>query len=172
MKTLVKVNLLKEEITMTKATARKASSVGSKEYEDFLKAKRDFPTFAVKVVSPETKKPRENQNKDLKIALMREIIAVSTNNDEKAIEAFDTIRASTKGRSGCYTTPKAYFLERYPNWRNYLLKVENYRKEEAERQTEQQEEPQASQQAEAAPVAVEVQEQREGTEKLFGVFGR
>lgn len=153
MKTNIKINVSAKEITMTKATAKKASLFSTTEYEHLVQAMKDFPNFTVKVVSTKT---RESSNKGLTMPLMEQLVAGMTNNDKAAIARFEAVKDSYKGTNFHFSKPKAYFLSEYPNWREWLPQVE-----------EQQEK-----QAGVAPVVAEVQEQKEDSSKRFNMFGR
>ena len=168
MKTLVKVNVATEEITMSKATARKAAAVGSKEYDQLARAKKDFPNFRVKILSP---KPKESSNKGLTVDVMREIIMLNGRDSTKIIDEFDRIRKGTKGTSHRFSAPKAFFLSTYPNWREFLEEAEE-RLEERKKQTQQTAPEQQEKPTEAAQAEAEMQAQAEGAGKLFGVFRR
>jgi len=121
MKTNIKINVLTEEITMTKATFKKASFVGTQEYEQLVKAKRDFPSFAVKILSPKVNK---NTNKGLTMELMNKLIWIMANDDIKAIERFEEVKKSYAETNFHFSKPKAYFLSQYPTWRKWLPQVE------------------------------------------------
>ena len=166
MKTNIKIGVLEKEITMTKATAKRASIFGTTEYEHLVKAMKDFPNFTVKITSP---KPRAYYNKGLTIELMREIIKVNANGNSEIMEEFKKIKRSTTGTEFNFSAPKAYFLYKYPNWRESLETVEERRKEQEEfdkqlkgeelQETEPTEERQ-DEQAQSEPVtAVEEQKQ-------------
>ena len=182
MKTNIKINVLAKEITMTKATAKRISIVGSDEYEQFLRATRDLPDFKVRIATPKTKKARESANKGLTFDLMREIIEVSTENNKTAIEEFEKVRVGAKTTNARYSTPKEYFLANYPEWRDSLLKVERRREEQEklgnqakdeERQAAEPTDERKEEQAQAEQVAaVEEQGQKEDSNKRFNMFGR
>jgi hypothetical protein len=150
MKTNIKIGVLEKEITMTKATAKRASIFGTTEYEHLVKAMKDFPSFTVKITSP---KPRDNRG--LTKPLMKKLVREMTNNNAKAIAAFEGVIKCYEESSFHFSKPKAYFLAEYPNWREWLPQAE-----------EQQEE-----QAQAEPMAaVEEQEQKEDLSKRFNTF--
>ena len=152
MKTNIKINLLAKEISMTKATAKRASLFGTTEYQHLVQATKDFPDFQIKILSP---KPREGNNKGLTMPLMTKLVAGMTNNDKSAMARFETVKEKYKETNFHFSKPKAYFLAEYPNWREWLPRVE-----------EQQEE-----QAQAEPMAaVEEQEQKEDSSKGFNTF--
>jgi len=151
MKTNIKIDAVKKEITMTKATAKRASIFGTTEYEHLVKAMKDFPNFTVKITSP---KARERDNKGLTKPLMKKLVREMTNNSADAIAAFDGVIKCYEESSFHFSKPKAYFLAKYPNWREWLPTVE-----------EQQEQVQAEQVA-----AVEEQEQKEDSSKGFNTF--
>jgi hypothetical protein len=121
MKATVKINVSAEEITMTKATAAKASFVGTKEYEHLAQAKKDFPNFRVKILSPKT---TANNNKGLTLAVMDSLVKAITNGNQEASNAFEAVKECYKGSSFHFSKPKAYFLSQYPNWREWLPEVE------------------------------------------------
>jgi|GEM_PF-984999 len=150
MKTNIKINAVTEEITMTKTTAKKASTIGTEEYKQLVRAKRDFPTFAVKITTPKAN-PKAKSDKGLTMALMENLVAGMTNKDKTAIARFEAVKEQYTKTNFHFSKPKAYFLAEYPNWREWLPQVE-----------EQQEE-----QAEAAPAAAEEQKQREGANKFL-----
>jgi len=159
MKTTVKIDAVSKEITMTKAAAKRASVVGTKEYKDLAQATRDFPNFAVKILSP---RARAYNNKGLTIELMREIIKVNANGNSEIMEEFEIIRRRNTGTEFHFSAPKAYFLSKYPNWRESLETVEERQKvqEELDKQAKgeelQETEPTAERQEEqvqAEPVA-------------------
>ena len=152
MKTNIKIGVLEKEITMTKATAKRASIFGTTEYEHLVKAMKDFPNFTVKIVSP---KPREN--KGLTKPLMKKLVREMTNNSAEAIAAFDGVIKCYEESSFHFSKPKAYFLAEYPNWREWLPQMEE----------QQEEQTQAEQVA-----AVEEQGQKEDSSKRFNMFGR
>lgn len=129
MKALVKVNVLTEEITMTKATAQKAGVIGSDEYEQLVKVKRDFPHFRVKITSP---KARANSGKGLTMALMEKLIRGMTDDDQAAIERFEAVRDRYKGTNFHFSKPKTYFLSEYSDWREWLPQVEDQPEEPAQ----------------------------------------
>ena len=52
----MKINYTNNTIEMSKNEAKKASVIGSNEYKALLRAKRDFPSYYIKIVSRESKK--------------------------------------------------------------------------------------------------------------------
>lgn len=150
MKTKIRISAETEEITMSKATAKRASIIGTEEYKQLVKAKRDLPTFAVKIATQKTN-PKAKSSKGLTMPLMNKLVAGMTNNDEAAIARFEAVKDSYKNTNFHFSKPKAYFLAEYPEWRDWLPQVE-----------EQQEG-----QAKVPPVAKEVQEQREEASKFL-----
>ena len=115
----IKINPFAEEITMTKATAKKASLVGTKEYQQLVQATKDFPNYTIRIASP---KGRETSDKGLTMEVMQKIIREVDN--KEAFAKFETIRKGCKGTKSHFTKPKAYFLSEYPNWREWLSEVE------------------------------------------------
>jgi len=131
MKTNIKIDAVKKEITMTKATAKRASFAGSKECEQLAQTMKNFPTFTVKVLN---QKSRESKHKGLSVDIMERLIKVMTDNSEEALEKLRKEKAKHKGTKGHYSKLKEYFLEEYPNWREYLYAVEKRQAEEQEQE--------------------------------------
>lgn len=127
MKTTIKINAVTEEIIMTKATAQKAASIGSEEYKQLARAKKDFPNFAVKILSP---KAKAKSDKGLTMALMERLVGVMTNDSQTAIADFAKVKKDYKGTNFHFSKPKTYFLAEYPNWREWLPQVEEQLAEE------------------------------------------
>ena len=121
MKTLVKINAVTSEITMSKSVATRASSINTDEYNQLLQATRDFPNFKVRVLSPKT---RENKHKGLTMELMERLIWAMTNDSMKAIEGFEEVKKCYEGTNFHFSKLKAYFVSQYPNWREWLPQVE------------------------------------------------
>ena len=135
MKTNIKINAVTREITMTKATAKRASFAGSKECEQLAQTMKNFPTFTVKVLN---QKSRESKHKGLSVDLMENLIKVMTDNSEEALEELRKEKAKYKGTKGHYSNLKEYFLAEYPNWREYLYAVEKRQAEEQAQKGEKQ----------------------------------
>jgi len=135
MKTLIKINPVTSEITMSKATAQKASYIGTDEYNQLLQVKKDFPDFKVKVLSP---KGKENSNKGLTIELMEKLIKAMTNNNQDAVKGFEAVKDTYKGTSFHFSKPKEFFLIEYPDWKEWLPNIEKKKKKEKEKQQEEQ----------------------------------
>jgi len=126
MKNLVKVNVATGEITMTNATAKRAAVIGSDEYKQLLQATKDFPNFKVKVL---TTKAKENRDKGLTIELMEKLIKGMTNNSQAAIAGFEEVKETFRGTNFHFSRLKAYFLAKYPDWREWLPEAEQGEKE-------------------------------------------
>ena len=121
MKTLIKINHAKEEINMTKATAKKASIIGTDEYRQLVEVKRDLPNYTVVIVSP---KGKENSNKGLTLPLMETLIKAMSNDNQAAIEGFDKVRNYYQNSNFHFSKPKEYFVSHYPDWREWLPKID------------------------------------------------
>jgi len=121
MKSAIKVNVLEKEITMTNTTAKKASSINTDEYNQLLQATRDFPNFTIKIIAPKMKK---DSSRGLTVALMENLIEVMAKDSEKAIKEFEAVKKCYEGTNFRFSKPKAYFLSKYPDWREWLPDVE------------------------------------------------
>lgn len=129
MKTNIKINVLAKEITMTKATAKRASLFGTTEYEHLVQAMKDFPNFEVKILSPKT---RDSNNKGLTMPLMTKLVKEMSNNSPEDIKAFHEVVKCYENSSFHFSKPKAYFLSEYPNWREWLPQVEERQQEQSD----------------------------------------
>ena len=125
--TNLNVNAVSRKIEMTKAFEKKASRVGTKEYEALVKAMRDFPTFEV-VVKETTAK--ENNHKGLTVKYMDKLVAEMTNNDEKAIKDFKDVKKFYKDTNFSFSKVKEYFLTKYPTYKEFIAKAEIEKEEE------------------------------------------
>ena len=120
-KTTIRINAVTSEITMTKTTAQRAGSIGTKEYEQLAQAKRDFPDFTIKITAPKMKK---DGSRGLTIDFMEKLIKAMTNNDEQASNSFKAVRELYQNTNFRFSKPKEYFLSQYPDWREWLPDVE------------------------------------------------
>ena len=133
MKTLIKINHAKEEINMTKATAKKASIIGTDEYRQLVEVKRDLPNYTVVIVSP---KGKENGNKGLTLPLMETLIKAMSNNNQAAIDGFDKVRNYYQNSNFHFSKPKEYFVSHYPDWREWLPKIDERQAGQAQSESE------------------------------------
>lgn len=131
MKTTIRINAVTEEIIMSKATAAKAKYIGTEEYKQLARAKKDFPNFTVKISSPKYN-PKAKSNKRLNMMLMDRLVEVMSSGSQKAITDFAKVKQDFKGTEYHFTKPKAYFLLQYPNWNEWLSQVEEQQEEQAE----------------------------------------
>ena len=131
MKTKINISQVDKKITMTKATAKKASSYGSEEYKLLLKFMNDYPNFDVEIVSPKTKAKAAN-NKGLTMAVMEKYVREMSNGNTEAIEEFRVIKDFYQKTPSHYSKPKKYFLSQYPNWQEWLPQAEKQQAQAAE----------------------------------------
>ena len=130
MKTNIKINAVSGKIIMTKATEKKVRGCDVVACDQLAEAMRKFPNFKIEVVSPKVKAVN---NKGLTIGLMEKLIKVMTNGNEEAIKGFEVARETYKGTNFHYSKPKAYFLSKYPDWREW-----SPQEEESQEQVEEQ----------------------------------
>ena len=127
MQTKIKINAVTSEITMTKTTAQKASSINSEEYKELLQATRDFPNFTIKIIAPRTKK---DTSRGLTMEYMERLVKAMTNDSERAIKEFEAVKRLNENTNFRFSKPKAYFLSKYSDWRKWLPTVEETQEEQ------------------------------------------
>ena len=122
------INVIAKEIVMTKAFEKKASKVGTDEYNELVALMRDFPTFTIKVKDIK-KKAGKKTYKGLTVAEMRRFIATV---GEKEVRVFDKVVEIAKQRhqTGSYAVVKKWFLNNYKDL--YEAELERIAEEQAE----------------------------------------
>ena len=124
----VAVNLISKEITINKAFARKAETMGTPEFEELKKAIQDFPQFSIKVKAPQA---REKDHKGLTKDLMKKLVKEMSDNNQADIKKFNEVIALYEGTNFHFSKVKAYFLVKYPAYKDFLAEDENQVQETA-----------------------------------------
>ncbi len=110
-------------IIMNKKFAAAANRYGTPEYKLLLKIREDYPLFQTETRSGR-KRTTCNANKRLTYANMRLYIQCQLNSKE-LLETFDKIKVEAKGKPSPYAFVRAWFVERFPDYKNFTTLEEN-----------------------------------------------
>ena len=135
MKNTLKLSHAKREIVMDRTFAKLAENTMSAEYAHLQQVRRDYPTYTV--VKRQIKK---NSNKESYKGLTYEymetyILSHGTSETRIAnLREFNEMRLIAECHSKAFRYPviKAWFLEMYPEVKNFGMKAEAAAEEEAE----------------------------------------
>ena len=113
----IKINAVSRQIEISKAFEKRASRVGTREYEELVTALRDFPQFKIVMKTPTAK---EYNHKGLTFEFMEKLIKYMTDNNQAAIDGFNNVKELCKGSNFHFSKPKEYFLLKYPNYKAFV----------------------------------------------------
>lgn len=127
----LKINHEKRQLVMDRTFAKKAENTSSEEYRHLQEVRRDYPLYSV-VRRQIKQKPNQEHYKGLTYDYMRTYIAAHAGETladcaeretvvKAALESFDEMILVSKCHSTAYRYPviKKWFLEQYPEVRNY-----------------------------------------------------
>ena len=106
-KSNIKVNVMEQTISVSKAFYKKACVYGTTEYKQLTDAQRNNPTFDVKF-----KEYDKKTYNGLTIAKMREYILTQDNSEDRLIE-FEAVVTTAKAKGAQYPLTKKWFLAAY-----------------------------------------------------------
>ena len=120
MKTGYTFDSITNTVTISASFAKKASQVGSAEYDIMLKLRKDYPSL--KVVKEE-----KTAKKQLTYKEMAEFIALHRNKDE-LMKAFEAAKTLSRFHSMPFTFVKAWFEKTFPYSKdgNYEMDAEGF----------------------------------------------
>ena len=120
MKTGYNYDAINNTVTISASFAKKASQVGSDEYDIMLKLRKDYPNL--KVVKEE-----KTAKKQLTYKEMAEFISLHRNGDELK-KAFEATKTLSRFHSMPYTFVKAWFEKAFPYFKNgsYEMDAEGF----------------------------------------------
>ncbi len=105
----VSFNHAAKVIIITKAFEKAANNIGSTEYNELVKIRRDFPDYTIKRKEIE-KNTSKQSYKGLTVKEMKRFIATRS---EKEVELFDKVCEIAKNKQGKYAVIKKWFLDNY-----------------------------------------------------------
>lgn len=135
MKNTLKIDFTKEQIIMDRTFAQKVTDTSSAEYRHLQEVRRDYPDYKV-VLRKIKKNPNKETYKGLTYEYMRNYI-LTHEDDEKVLEVLAEF-SEMKQISRCHSQAKRYpviknwFLEKYPEIKNFGEKVEVSEEDENE----------------------------------------
>lgn len=115
----VSFNHAAKVIIITKAFEKAANNIGSTEYNELVKIRRDFPDYTIKRKEIE-KKTSKQTYKGLTVKEMKRFIATRS---EKEVELFDKVCKIADSKQGKYAVIKKWFLDNYQ--KEYDKELEN-----------------------------------------------
>lgn len=127
MKNIV-INSKKSVIEISKSFEKKASIVGSAEYEMLQKARRDYPTFTV-ATKRAAKKAKDNY-RGLTYSYMEKYIKAHDDENDSIMKDYKELRALTDEAKEMMAEPltygemKAWFFETFPEIEEFHAKRE------------------------------------------------
>ena len=124
MKNILKVDFSKNAIIMDRTFAKKCTDTRSEEYTQLQRVRQDYPSFAVL-----TRTIKRNENKEtykgLTYKYMEDYIRTHESEETASavLEEFEELRliAQCHAKAFRYPTIKKWFLEKYPNVKNFCI---------------------------------------------------
>ncbi len=130
-KSNIKVNVMEQTISVSKAFYTKASHFGTPEYEQLTRAKNENPSFTV-VFKTSDKKTYNG----LTLARMMEYIQTQENSEERMIE-FEAVKTTAKAKGAQYPLTKKWFLNTYPEYKESTINPSEKAKADARAMSQQ-----------------------------------
>lgn len=107
------INYIENTIVVTKSFLKKAGTIGSKEYNELAKVRRDFPDFRIQQREITKKQGKKTYGK-LTYKVMGEFIeAQEEDNAAEVLAEFERVQRLSKVQNGSYAYVKIWFLSRY-----------------------------------------------------------
>lgn len=132
--TEIRINETKRTIEVTKAFYKEASKFGTREYRELQEVRRDYPNF--KVVTNKTAS-KSNGFKGLTLEYMENYIK-GHDTDNEIMSEFNILCGKDQegnkvefAESASYGEIKKWFLNKYPQIKEYHNKLENILKKSA-----------------------------------------
>ena len=115
----VTFNHAAKEIIITKAFEKAANKVGSTEYNELVKIRKDFPDYTIRRKEIE-KNTSKQSHKGLTVKEMKRFISTR---DEKEVALFERVCEIAENKQGKYAVIKKWFLNNYKD--EYEKEIEN-----------------------------------------------
>ena len=119
----VTFNHAAKEIIITKAFEKAANKVGSTEYNELVKIRKDFPDYTIRRKEIE-KNTSKQSHKGLTVKEMKRFISTR---DEKEVALFERVCEIAENKQGKYAVIKKWFLNNYKE--AYEKEIENLKLE-------------------------------------------
>ena len=112
------IDVLNNTVTLTASFLRKASVIGSAEYQEMLQLRRELPDYEFrKAEAPKQKKA--NKNKNLTYPHMRDFIRATASSQDEAqmiLDEMKRVEALSKIQANPYKYVHDWFIKRFPNY--------------------------------------------------------
>lgn len=128
--TNITINDKKMTIEMTKAVANRAKKFNTVEYKDLQLVRKDYPNYTV-VIKTASKKSNKNQFKGLTYNYMEKYIKAHDDDEQSIMNEYLDMRALSDDAKEAmadalsYGEIKAWFLDKYPQIREFHTRREN-----------------------------------------------
>ena len=119
----VTFNHAAKEIIITKAFEKAANKIGSIEYNELVKIRKDFPDYTIRRKEIE-KNTSKQSHKGLTVKEMKRFISTR---DEKEVVLFERVCEIAENKQGKYAVIKKWFLNNYKE--AYEKEIENLKLE-------------------------------------------
>lgn len=119
----VSFNHAAKEIIITKAFEKAANKIGSTEYNELVKIRRDFPDYTIRRKEI-AKKDNKKSFKGLTVEEMRRFLSTI---GEADVKLFERVCEIAEGKQGKYAVIKKWFLNNYKE--AYEKELENLKLE-------------------------------------------
>ena len=119
----VSFNHAAKEIIITKAFEKAANKIGSTEYNELVKSRRDFPDYTIRRKEI-AKKDNKKSFKGLTVEEMRRFLSTI---GEADVKLFERVCEIAEGKQGKYAVIKKWFLDNYKE--AYEKELENLKLE-------------------------------------------
>ena len=112
------IDFANKTITLTKAYAKKANTPGTKEFKELAALHKNYPDFDIVMRTATVSEDKEKHN-GLTIERMTRIVKDYVKEDTAIVE-FENVKNFYKGVGGYYGKVKAWFLNKYPNYQEFV----------------------------------------------------
>ena len=117
----LKIDHAKKTIIMGCAFAKKQANTDSKEYAELLEVHREFPNYKIKTKVVKKREDKESY-KGLTYSYMKEYISLYGCAED--MNKYEYLLMLAQCHSVRYPTIKAWFLEKYPDVKNFGVQEE------------------------------------------------
>ncbi len=113
-----KVNHATQTIRISKDYARKASTIGTTEYNQLKQLMTDFPNYEIQQRQNDSN-PKKVTYANLTYTKMEDYIRTREGNGSPFLQQFESILKLSKIQAGSYAYVKKWFLANFPDYRDF-----------------------------------------------------
>ena len=110
------IDFLNNTVTLTSSFLRKASVIGSAEYQEMLQLRRELPDYEFRKAET-TKQKKTNKNKNLTYPHMRDFIRATASSQDEAqmiLDEMKRVEALSKIQANPYKYVHDWFIRKFP----------------------------------------------------------